>query len=155
LVLVLGLGGGGVLELWRQAEAARGDAARARDDLAEEVRQKEAALAGEQEARQGEAAAREERDQISYIHRVRLAHDEWRLNNYARARELVQGADEPRRNWEWYHVNRLCHNDFLTLKGHTDEVHSVCFSPDGKRLASAGTERDAQGELVPAEVKVW
>ena len=25
----------------------------------------------------------------------------------------------------------------LTLKGHTDDVKSFCFSPDGQRLASA------------------
>ena len=27
--------------------------------------------------------------------------------------------------------------ELLTLKGHTHGVHSVAFSPDGKRLASA------------------
>ena len=36
--------------------------------------------------------------------------------------------------------------EMLTLKGHTDRVNSVCFSPDGKRLASASYDRT---------VKVW
>jgi WD40 repeat protein len=37
-------------------------------------------------------------------------------------------------------------NELFTLKGHTDEVFSVCFSPDGNRLASASMDRT---------VKVW
>src|SRR5207237_459008 len=43
--------------------------------------------------------------------------------------------------------------DVVILKGHSDPVSSVCFSPDGKRIASASGDRDNPGK--PGEVKVW
>ncbi|MDY3560968.1 sigma-70 family RNA polymerase sigma factor [Gemmata sp. JC673] len=53
----------------------------------------------------------------------------------------------------------------LTLKGHTGEVQSVCFSPDGKRVVTgggdwslaAGAGSGGAGEIPPGpgEVKVW
>ena len=36
--------------------------------------------------------------------------------------------------------------EILTLKGHTDSVYSVCFSPDGKQIASGSKDRT---------VRVW
>ena len=36
--------------------------------------------------------------------------------------------------------------EMLTLKGHTDSVNAVSFSPDGKRLASASWDNT---------VKIW
>ncbi len=37
-------------------------------------------------------------------------------------------------------------DELLTLEGHTNRVHSVVFSPDGKRLATASSDKS---------VKVW
>ncbi len=45
----------------------------------------------------------------------------------------------------------------ITLKGHTGEVSSVCFSPDGKRILTGGGvfRRPRNSPPVPGEVKVW
>jgi WD40 repeat protein len=40
----------------------------------------------------------------------------------------------------------------LTLTGHPNQVNTVAFSPDGKRIVSAGRGRELLG---PGEVKVW
>jgi RNA polymerase sigma factor (sigma-70 family) len=44
----------------------------------------------------------------------------------------------------------------ITLEGHTREVWSVCFSPDGKRIVTgAGVSPRLGNPTVPGEVKVW
>lgn len=50
------------------------------------------------------------------------------------------------RGFEWFYLDRLCHRELITLKGHTSYVTSVAFSPDGKRLASPSHDRT---------MKVW
>src|SRR5262249_18488910 len=44
----------------------------------------------------------------------------------------------------------------ITLEGHSSEVASACFSPDGKRIVTGGGELPRPGKArVPGEVKVW
>jgi Tol biopolymer transport system component/tRNA A-37 threonylcarbamoyl transferase component Bud32 len=50
-----------------------------------------------------------------------------------------------RRGFEWFYWQRKV-SSLTTLKGHTNFIHSLVFSPDGKRLASAS------GDF---SVKVW
>jgi len=44
------------------------------------------------------------------------------------------------RDWEWYYLNALCHRDLMTLRSHLDAVICVAWSPDGRKLASAGAD---------------
>jgi WD40 repeat protein/serine/threonine protein kinase len=146
LALLLGVVGGGVTWLWRQTEAARREANNARDLLAQEKQQTEAALQGEQQARQGEAAARELAGQLNYLRQIELAYRHYRDNQVERTVALLADCPPERRQWEWYYVNHLCHAELLTFTGHHAQLWRVAYSPDGKRIASASAD---------STVKIW
>jgi serine/threonine protein kinase len=60
------------------------------------------------------------------------------------------------RGFEWHYLNRLCHAELLTLKGHSGSSPgdcSVAYSPDGRRLAFASGSRTGPGKTL-GEVKV-
>jgi WD40 repeat protein/serine/threonine protein kinase len=69
-----------------------------------------------------------------------------------RVRELLDrwgpAADGPDlRGWEWYYLDSLGRQPALTLRGHTEaRVNAVGYSPDGKRLATSGSD---------GTVRVW
>jgi tRNA A-37 threonylcarbamoyl transferase component Bud32 len=134
-VLLLGVGGGGALWLWQRAEQANGLLAGALGELGAEKERTEQALERERTAKEGEAKAKDDLDQVLYLRRVSLALAEWKDNEIVRAEQLLKECPESRRGWEWQYVYRLCHTDLHTLKGHTRAVRGVVFSPDGKRLA--------------------
>ena len=45
------------------------------------------------------------------------------------------------RGFEWYYLSRLRHGELLSLRGHTGWVNNVAYSPDGKRLATASSDK--------------
>jgi WD40 repeat protein len=72
---------------------------------------------------------------------MNLAQREWDEGRVARILELLDGerpdpGESDLRGFEWFYLDRLCHSDLMTLKGHTSPVVAVAFSPDGRRLAS-------------------
>jgi WD40 repeat protein len=144
--LVLGVGGGGATWVWRRAEAARGEAEKARDDLKQALRQ-EAALEGEVEkARDDLKGANRVLTQYSYADRVYLAQREWEGGRLKRARELLQEAGDlqeeltpGRRPWEWDYLNRVFHQERMVLEAR-GPLYCAAFSPDGRRIATAGPE---------------
>jgi WD40 repeat protein/serine/threonine protein kinase len=50
------------------------------------------------------------------------------------------------RDWEWYYLKGLCHQELLTIRADEGELWSVSWSPDGNRIAT-GSEGGA--------VKLW
>jgi serine/threonine protein kinase len=106
--------------------------------------------AEEQRALAVEQRIRAEQQELSnrrllYAAHMNLAVQAWEGKDLGRMQELVQNhipkpGEQDMRGFEWYYLWRLCHLDRLTLKGHGEAVHSVAFSPDGKRLASGGSD---------------
>jgi WD40 repeat protein/tRNA A-37 threonylcarbamoyl transferase component Bud32 len=146
LTAVLGSAGVGTLLQLRQTREQRD---RAETALQAEAEARRTALAEAGRAAEAERTALAERGRAEgalYVNRILRAHFEWLGNDVARAEQVLDDCPAALRQWEWRYVKRLCHTDLFTLKGHTGAVLSVCWSPDGRRLASAGRD---------GTIKVW
>ncbi len=87
----------------------------------------------------------EEAERISYIANLNLIQRDWEANNVGHVLDLLEETKPSRfRGFEWGYWNRLCHQDLLTLKGHTHFVSSVAFSPDGKRIVTGSDDARAK-----------
>src|SRR5262249_24694778 len=89
-----------------------------------------------------------------YVSQMNLILREYEVKNIEHVRELLanwiptKSKPEDLRGYEWHFWHLRAHREprTLTLKGHSGAVHRVCFSPDGRRLATVSSDKT---------VKVW
>jgi len=85
--------------------------------------------------------------QRNYIATINLAQDVFNGRNYAISQKLLnqflptKPDQEDLRSVYWYYLWRLSHHEKTTLWGHDDIVHTVAFTPDGRKLASGGSDK--------------
>src|SRR5262249_9882078 len=90
---------------------------------------------------------------LLYLSQMRQVRHSWETADLERAEQLLNRwrptASRPGdlRGWEWYYLHGLCRNHF-TLPGHSGGATAVAYSPDGKRLASAGGGPARRGEFI-------
>lgn len=79
-----------------------------------------------------------------YIAKMNLIQSEWELGHLANVRSFLKDmSDYPDAGFEWYFWQRRAHQELKTLKGHTEVVFGVAFSPDGKRLITGSFDQTA------------
>jgi len=104
----------------------------------------------EVERRRAEEMAEVLRQRL-YASDIRLAWQAWQNADISQTlavleRQHPSTGQEDLRSFEWHYLWRLCHSERMTLNGHTGEVYSVAYSPNGTRLATASQD---------GTVKLW
>jgi WD40 repeat protein len=155
-VLLLGVAG----SLWQAVRATQAEAVANANAVQAQEKEHEAAQQRDQAQKQrDEVRALNDRLQRTlYAAHMNLAHNAWDASAIGRMRELLEQhrpkpGETDLRHFEWYYLYRLSHAELLTLKGHTPFAASVAYSPDGKRLASAGASWPGLKGM--EGVKVW
>jgi len=91
-------------------------------------------------ARQTALQARDELEASLARSDLVLAGALWDAHRVAEARALLDAIPVQHRGLEWKLARAVAEGSHLTMYGHTTAVDSVSFSPDGRRLLSAGQD---------------
>ena len=75
-----------------------------------------------------------------YFNTIALAQNAYQSDNTKQLKALLERCPTDLRSWEWRYLKGLADRSALSIAGHTGEVTSVEFSPDGRWLLSAGRQ---------------
>jgi WD40 repeat protein/tRNA A-37 threonylcarbamoyl transferase component Bud32 len=106
----------------------------------EALRQRDNALKAEALA----LAQTEENRRALANSRVMLADAAWREGHGGLAQDRLDEVPDDLRRWEWHYLKRATAGGLFTFHGHTGQVNSVCYSPDGSRLATGSGDGTAK-----------
>jgi hypothetical protein len=112
---------------------------------------REALRAGHEAERANQEAeeARNQRDwseRLRYIAEINLAQRDWEAGNagLARSRLADLAPQSPGaldlRGWEWFYLDNAFQSELRVLRADKSRVGSMAFAPDGRRLASVGSD---------------
>lgn len=108
-------------------------------------------------ARQQAEERRQRGEWLGYIGKLASAQGAWHGNDVAGARQFLADCPAELRGWEHRYLHLLVYGQQTLLATHTGEAVKVCWSPDGKQVASGGKDGTVQlrdvstGKLVFAE----
>jgi WD40 repeat protein len=88
----------------------------------------------------GEREAREDAERQVYLTNIAAANAALYANNTAALRRHIAAILLDHRQWEWQFLAAQADQSLAVLRGHTERVSSVAFSPDGTRVVSASTD---------------
>ena len=118
----------GLLQAIQKTQLAERKSQEALEERANALDAEGRATVDSQRARDSEAAAK-----------FQLAVARYDADRAVEARTLLhQIPHEYRDNFEWHYCNRRFQGSDITCYGHTSDVVEVAFTPDGKRVVSAG-----------------
>jgi len=86
------------------------------------------------------AALAEARRRTLYFSQIHLAASKYQYADIAHVRRLLDLCPPDLRRWEWGRLQHVHDQSERTLVGHTDGVFVTAFSPDGRRVLSAGKD---------------
>jgi serine/threonine protein kinase len=160
-IVALALIGGTLVSTWQALRAMQAEKAALLSAQTAQERKREADAAKDHAEKQ-----RDELRHLNYVADMNLAGHTWEENNVFHAQELLErhrsksGAADLR-GFEWHYLNRLPHQDLLTLKAHGGRATNVAWTPDGKQLVTFGFKRVENSPMAqnnyaePGEIKVW
>jgi WD40 repeat protein len=92
---------------------------------------------------------------LLYANQIDGAYRAWRANQIDRIGEMLTDTSPDLHHWEYRYLQKLLEGSLATLRGHTRPVFAVAYSPDGKRLATAGGASLALQDPGDGDVIVW
>ena len=91
-------------------------------------------------------AANEKIEEALAFNKMSLAQAHWKDGQVNLANDVLEDIEPRFRYGGWRFLKRQYEGGLFTMYGHLAAVTSVCYSPDGQRLASASSDKT---------VKVW